>query len=284
MRIVITGSSGFVGQNLKLFLEKQGHEIIPLHYYELSAGKLLPVEKIDGSDAIINLAGASIAGRWTRKRKRLIYTSRIHTTRKIVETICKCNKRPEILINASAIGIYDDIHVHDEQSRFISYDFLGKVVRNWEYSAAAALEYGVKVSFLRMGVILGKNGGMFKKILPVFRCCLGGVIGTPGTPFCFIHIGDLISIISKILCRELPSGVYNAVAPQIVTNLEFVRCLSEILAKPAFFSVPPFVLRAVFKEGAVLFCKGQSVVPARLEECGYKFIYPEIRAALKSLC
>ena len=284
MNVVISGASGFIGKTLMMYLKSNGHEPISISRSELlfeNNRKL--VEKINGADAIINLSGSSISKRWTKKNKVEIYQSRINTTRNIVEAIIKCEKRPSILINASAIGIYDDIHCHDEESKYLASTYLGKVVMDWERASRTALEYGVSVSILRFGIVLGKNGGILKKMLPLFRMGLGGKIGNGKQFFSFIHIDDLIQIINQILIRKLPQNTYNVVCPDENTNEDFTRKFADVLHVPAFLSIPSFAFNILYGEGATVFIGGQNAKPTRLIENGFHFKYPTLIQALENI-
>lgn len=284
MNVVISGASGFIGRNVIAFLKSNGHvPVIIIRSELIHDNNARLVEKINGSYAVINLAGSPVSKRWTRKTKRDIYHSRVNTTRCIVEAISKCEKRPEILINASAIGIYDDKHFHDEESKYLTYNYLGKVVRDWEYVAGTALEYGVSVSIMRFGIVLGKDGGMLKKILPLFRLGLGGKIGNGKQFMSCIHMDDLTNIMYQILINKLPHGTYNIVSPEINSNEDFTKKISKILQVPVFFTVPSFVLKAIYGEGSLVLMSGQNVVPAKLIENGYQFKFPTLKQALESI-
>lgn len=283
MKIVISGASGFIGKNLINHLNSLGCQVFILSRLELSHGKDVISGKLNGVDAVINLSGANISKRWTRKYKREIYRSRVHTTRKIVEAISHCEIRPKMLINASAIGIYDTLHEHDEQSKYLAYDYLGKVVRDWEYAAFQALEYGVSVSVLRLGMVLGKNGGIIKKLFPLYRMGIGGLIGNGKQAFCYIHIDDVVNVISKIIDHSLPQGTYNVVSPVKYQYKDFNKEFAKIINVPAVIKVPFWLLKLRFGEGAKVLIEGQVSKPANLLEKGYKFKFQELSEALKEI-
>ena len=281
MKIVITGASGFIGKALVNELTSKEHSIIKINRNDYFFSNEEFALKIENTDAIINLAGASIGKRWTRKYKREIYTSRILTTRKIIDAISICKTKPKILINASAIGIYDDIHFHDEHSKYLSYNYLAKVIRDWEHAANRALEYGTKVYIFRLGIVISKDGGMLKKLLPLFKFGLGGKISDGKQYFSFIHITDLLKIIEQTLNNSLPFGVYNIVAPEVLTNSEFTKQLAQSLHKSAFLKIPKFILHILYGEGARILIGGQAAIPAKLIEKGYKFEYEKLEEVLK---
>jgi uncharacterized protein len=283
MKIVISGASGFIGKNLINHLNSLGHHILILSRIELNQGKNVISEKLNGVDAVINLSGATISKRWSRKYKREIYCSRVQTTRKIIEAIGGCEIRPKMLINASAIGIYDTLHENDEHSEYLAYDYLGKVVRDWEYAAFQALEFGVSVSVLRFGLVLGKNGGIIKKLLPVYKMGVGGLIGNGKQAFCYIHIADVVNIIAKIIDQSLPHGTYNVVSPVKYQYKDFNKELAKILHVPSVIKVPFWLLKIRYGEGAKVLTEGQISRPTNLLEKGYEFKFSELSAALMDI-
>jgi uncharacterized protein (TIGR01777 family) len=282
MKILITGASGFVGTNLFNYLVKKDFEINVITRKDLQGTSNELSLKIEGTYAIINLAGASVSKRWTRKHKRDIYTSRIFTTKKIVEAIGLCKNPPEILINASAIGIYDDINIHNEQSKHLAYNYLAKVVRDWEHVANNAMKFGTKVYIFRLGIVLGKNGGVLKKLIPLFKLGLGGKIGNGKQFFSFIHIQDILSVFELALMKKISVGLYNLTSPEILLNSDFTKQIAEIIGKPAFFNIPKFIFKILFGEGANVISGGQAAVPENLIEQGYKFHYISLKDALKA--
>lgn len=280
MKILITGASGFVGLNLVSYLKDNGCDVNAISRNDLAGSSKDIALKIEGAYAVINLAGATISKRWTRKHKREIYTSRIFTTKKIVEAIGLCKTRPQILINASAIGIYDDIHVHDEQSHHLAFNYLSKVVRDWEHAASNAMDFGTQVFIFRLGIVLGKNGGMLKKLIPLFKMGLGGRIGNGKQYFSFIHIKDILTVIDLALSKKLPSGLYNLTSPEILFNNDFTKQIARIVRRPAFFHIPKFIFNILYGNGASVITGGQAALPANLQEHGYKFYYTKLFDAL----
>ncbi len=281
MKIIITGASGFVGSALSNLFLLQQHQIIKINRKDYSLSINDFSSKFENADVVVNLAGATINKRWTRKYKREIYASRILTTRKIIEAISVCKIKPKILINASAIGLYDDIHTHDEQSTHLAYNFLSKVVRDWEHAANRAFEYGTQVYIFRFGIVISKNGGMLKKVLPIFKSGFGGKIGKGNQFFSFIHLSDLLNVFELAIKNFLPVGVYNLTSPEISTNLKFTKQYAQLLNRPHFFKVPKFVLKILYGEGANVLIGGQAAIPSMLLENGYKFKYEKLEDALK---
>jgi uncharacterized protein (TIGR01777 family) len=280
MKILITGATGFVGTNLVNYLANNNFEVISISRSDLNGTSQELSLKIEGAYAIINLAGATISKRWTRKYKREIYTSRIFTTKKIVEAIGICKQRPKILINASAIGIYDDIHIHDEQSKHIAYNYLAKVVRDWEHVANSAMEFGTQVYVFRLGIVLGRDGGILKKMVSIFKLGLGGKIGNGKQYFSFIHIKDILSVFELALMNKLSVGVYNLTSPEILSNKDLTKQIANILKRPAFLALPTSILHLLYNEGATVLVGGQAAVPANLLEQGYKFHFIKLFDAL----
>lgn len=280
MKVGITGYSGFVGKNLSRYLASQNVELILIQRDWLYGSPDFLTEQIEGLDAIIHLAGASVNKRWTRKHKMEIYQSRINTTRNLVHAISKCKKRPKKLISASAIGIYDDIHQHNEQSMYLASSFLGKVCRDWEAAALYAQNYGLEVSIVRLGIVLGSSGGMLKKLLPMFKWGLGSSIGNGKQHMSFIHIDDLIAILYSLLSDSIAPSTYNATTPYPTTNKYFTQLLAKRLKRPQILSIPKFVLKLLYGEGAQVLTSGQFVLPVALMEKKFTFQYATIEEAL----
>lgn len=280
MKIAITGIHGFVGKNLKNHLFQNQLEVIPIERNLLYSEPTLLAEKLEGIDVIVNLSGANINKRWTRKYMRVIYQSRVFTTRNIVKAISLCNVRPKHLISTSAIGIYDDIHEHDEHSRHLSYTFLGKVCRSWETAALHAKNFGTNVSILRLGIVIGKNGGIVKQLLSIFKLGLGAVIGKGKQSMSFIQIDDLTEIIAQLIIGKLEPSIYNIVTPKITSNKEFSIVFAKKLHRPLLFKIPKLFLQLIFNKGADVLYSGQKVYPAKLIEQGYVFKAKNIKEAI----
>ncbi|MDH5641505.1 MAG: TIGR01777 family oxidoreductase, partial [Nitrospira sp.] len=240
---------------------------------------------LDGADAVINLAGASIAdGRWTDARKQLLTESRILPTHLLVKALSRCPSKPRALINASGIGYYgtgDDRERTEDAPHGTG--FLADLCLAWEREANRASEFGVRVVPLRIGMVLGQNGGALAKMLPPFQFFLGGPI-MPGTQWVsWIHRADLIGLIQWILSTPQVSGPVNAVAPEVVTMVQFCKALGQILHRPSWLPVPSFVLHLALGELATLMTTGQKVAPSKALSAGYKFQYPQIDSALRNI-
>jgi len=280
MKIVIVGCSGFVGMELKAFFEGQGKSV-----FALKVRRDTPIEHvceaIEGTDVLINLAGLSIFGRWDEAYKKALYTSRIETTRKLIEAIKLCQNRPLKFLSTSAVGIYPNDVVCDESTAEFSSSYLAHICIDWEKEALKAEAFGVCTSILRFGVILGKKGGMIQKIRFPFSLGLGGRIGSGEQPLSWIHIDDLCEAYMHVIENKNP--VCNLCAPEAISNIEFTKILGSLMHRPTFFPVPAFVLRLIFNEGANFMLEGQRAYPKGLLESGFEFKYPTIREALKSL-
>ena len=278
--IAITGATGFVGTNLTKFFKNLNYNIIPISREILNnESKLKNV--LEQSDVVINLAGANIIGRWTPQYKELLYSSRIDTTSKIVNAINTVENKPKLLISTSAVGIYDNKDTHDENGTFAN-DFLSTLCQNWEKEALKAKNGTTKVSIFRFGIVLGKDGGAFAKMITPFRLCLGGIIGSGNQAFSYVHIDDLMSAYQFVIEKNL-DGIFNFTAPKPTTNLLFTRALGKALKRPTIFPVPEFVLKLIFSEGAKVLTDGQDVIPKKLLSLGFKFKFSNIEETLKAL-
>ena len=283
MIVAISGATGFIGQKLTTRLRTLASSVrfIDRVSLALSEDDFLR-EKIEGADVIINLAGASVSKKWTSEYKNEILSSRVNTTRKIAEAINRATVKPRLFISASATGIYPSSGIHSEESVTTSGSFLAKVCTEWEREARTA-ENSTRLVLLRIGVVLGDDGGMLEKIATPFRYGLGGKLGSGRQGFSFIHIRDLVSAILFILENEQMKGVINAVSPYPTDNAEFTQTLARVFGQPAFLTVPSFALKWMLGEGAEVALDGQKVVPEKLLKAGFRFEYPTIRNALVNL-
>lgn len=279
--IAITGSSGFVGTNLKRYFTDLGYEILPIARGDLSNQQRLQ-EIINQSDIVINLAGANIINRWSESYKKLLYSSRIDTTKAIVEAINKVENKPSQLISTSAVGIYDNKQTYDENGVHTS-DFLGKLAEDWEEEALKARSESTKVSIFRFGIVLGKDGGALEKMLTPFKLGLGGVIGSGKQAFSFIHIEDLLNAY-KFVIENNHENIFNLTAPNPTTNRGLTLALGKTLKRPTILPLPEFVLNIIFSEGAKVLTDGQSAIPKNLMDLGFEFKYKTIDETIENLC
>jgi uncharacterized protein len=281
MKILISGASGLVGSSLVESLFERGHTIRPLQRHkEKSWGRLWNTDELDAAanpepfDAVIHLAGENVAsGRWTAARKEKILRSRVDGTWELVDYISQLNKKPKVLICASATGYYGNCGdtIVDEQSPLGS-GFLAEVCRQWEETAAKAGLAGIRVVNTRFGMILSPRGGALHKMLPPFRLGLGGVVGNGEQYISWISIRDLTEIVQFIIDHDSLSGPVNVVTPTPVTNRDFTRTLGKALNRPTIMPAPAFLVRLLFGEMAdEMLLNSTRAMPTRLLEAGYRF-------------
>ncbi len=276
MTIAITGATGFIGRRLTPALAGQGHQVrLP--------GRALNRAALEAASAVVHLAGEPLGQRWTRPARQRIRSSRIDHTRRLVDTLAALPRRPEVLVSASAIGIYGSRgeELLSEQSE-PGHGFLAELCRDWEDEADRAAALGVRVVKLRAGLVLGRGGALARMLTP-FRLGLGGPVGSGRQWMSWIHIDDLVRLIR--LAVEAPSlaGAVNATAPHPVTNLEFARTLASVLHRPALFPVPAFALKLAFGEMAEVLLGSQRVLPHAAVAAGFRFEYPQLRPALENV-
>jgi uncharacterized protein len=295
MKVAITGATGFVGSKLVEKLLAQGDEVLVLSRNASSAQVKFPQvqvvqyrplesgdwqKSIEGCDAVVNLAGEPIAEKkWTAEQKKIILESRELGTQKIVESIEQASHKPQVLINASAIGYYgvSETTSFDETSP-AGLDFLAEICQKWE---AAANSTSIRTVVLRFGIVLGK-GGALAKMIPAFKMFVGGPIGTGNQWFSWVQVDDVVAVILLALQDANMSGTFNATAPQPVKMKDLCLQLGAVMARPSWMPVPGFVLETMLGEGATVVLDGQQVVPKRLLDRGFSFQYPELVAALRA--
>jgi uncharacterized protein (TIGR01777 family) len=289
-RILIVGGTGFVGTRLRQMIVDRGGKVVVATRNPSAQPVMAGVEyaampaDLSGFDAVVNLAGEPLFGRrWNDAVKAEIRRSRVEGTRKLVDALKASAQRPTVLVNASAIGIYGDQGERLlPESAKSSVDYLAEVCTAWESEAERASELGVRVVKLRIGVVLGA-GGALKQMLPPFKLGLGGPIGSGAHWMSWIHIDDLCGMILHALRDETVSGAVNGVAPGACTNKDFSKALGRALSRPAFFPVPPFMLKLMFGEVATVLTASQRCVPERALKSGYAFKYADIDGALRAI-
>ena len=299
MKILISGSSGLIGTAATTALKSDGHNVVHLVRPSKTANPgdiqwdpmraTVDVAGLEGTDVVIHLSGAGIAdGRWTEERKQLLRSSRIDTTRVLVDSLSRLKQKPRLLIVASAIGYYgsrgDEILT---ESSTTGTDFLALVCRDWEAEASRAAERGIRTVMLRSGVVLSGKGGALPKMLPPFKLGVGGRLGSGQQWMSWIAIEDVVGIIRHTIAHEQVSGPVNVVAPSPVRNEEFTRLLAGMLHRPAIFPAPAFVLRLAMGEMAdAVLLSSDRVKPEQMLAAGYKFRFeilePALRAAVLS--
>jgi uncharacterized protein (TIGR01777 family) len=276
MKVAISGASGFVGSYLSSYLSKEGYEVVAISKDDYQDIDILS-SKVLESDIVLNLAGANIMQRWSEEYRKILYGSRIDTTKKIVKIINQSDK-DIYLISTSAIGIYEDNIEQDEDNFTYANSFLSKICQDWE---SEARESKGKVAIFRFGVILG-IGGALKKMLTPFKLGVGGKIADGRQPFSYIHIEDLARAYEFAIKYRL-EGAFNLVTPNPVTNSIFTKALGKVLHRPTIIPLPATILKLIFGEGATILTNGQRVLPKRLLNSGFKFKYGHIDDILKDL-
>ena len=282
MKIALTGATGFVGSHLANVFLAKNWEVTPILRDDLALSSKDLAKRIDGSEVIVNIAGANIVKRWTEKYKKELYASRINTTIKLVEAMNQMSRKPQIFISTSAIGIYDDKGRYSESDYNFADDYLAKIVKDWERAALKARELNIRTVIFRFGIVLGK-GGLLAKMLPSFKLGMGGTIGSGKQAFSWVHIDDLSQAYMFAVEQEELEGIYNLVSPNAVTNKVLTKTLAKILHRPAVLPIPIWVLWLIFGEGAVAISSGQNIIPARLLMAGFQFKFETIEQALRDV-
>jgi uncharacterized protein len=292
--VVVSGSTGLVGSALVPVLEQAGHRVVRLVRHPARgqseirwnpSARLFDSRLISSVDVIVNLAGESIAKRWTSARRRRIRSSRVDGTDLLVTAIGKSGRRPVTLINASAVGYYGDrgADVLDERQP-PGRGFLAEICRQWEHAATAASRLGANVVTMRTGVVLSSTGGALPKMLLPFRLGLGGRIGNGRQWMSWIALDDLVRAIAWLIDHPDISGPVNMTSPNPVTNAEFTKALGAAIHRPTILPVPGIALQLALGEmaGETLLAS-QRAVPTVLTASGFSFTSPEIRQALATL-
>ncbi len=283
MKIAISGSNGYIAQNLIPELESVNHVVTRIQRSELGNVDQL-TKKLTGIDVVISLAGAPILTRWTEANKNEILRSRIDSTHNIVHAINRIPTefRPGLFISASAIGIYSPDKAHTEESTSFSNDFVAEVVKKWE-NASDDLIPDVRKVIFRIGLILGKEAKTIQSLVPIIKLGLGGKIGSGKQPFPFIHISDAIRAIRWSIENKNVRGIYNLVAPENIDNKIFTRTLAEFLNRSAIFTVPEFILKIALGKASTLLLQSSQVTPERLLNESFTFNFPDIHSTIKEI-
>jgi uncharacterized protein (TIGR01777 family) len=300
MKILVAGSSGLVGTALVRALVKDGHTVCRL----VRPGTVVKNEMNDGfqvawnpatgelggagvgADAVVNLAGASIAdGRWSPARKSVLRSSRIDTTRALVDALAKMNARPRVLVSASATGFYgnrgDELLTEESLP---GNDFLSSLAREWEAEALKTEAIGIRVVLARFGIILARDGGALPRMMLAFRYFAGGKIGSGQQWMSWISLEDVVEILRFSLEHAEVRGPINVISPQPMQNAKFTRTLASVMHRPALFPAPAFALRLVLGEMAdALLLSSQRVLPQKLEKLGYRFLHSDLSSALAAV-
>ncbi|CAM5563001.1 TIGR01777 family oxidoreductase [Streptomyces parvulus] len=292
-RIVVAGASGLIGSALVRSLTADGHEVVRLvRHAPRSADEVrwdpengrVDAAGLDGCDAVVNLAGAGVGDRrWTDAYKTRIRSSRVHGTTALAEAVAAMERPPRVFVNGSAIGYYGETgdRAVDEGAP-AGEGFLPALCVEWEAAAAPAREAGVRTVFTRTGLVVSSGGGAWGRLFPLFRAGLGGRLGDGSQYWSFVALHDEVAAIRHLLEREDLSGPFNLTAPQPLTNREITAAMGRVLRRPTPFPVPAAVLRAALGEMAGDVLGSARVLPARLEESGFRFAFPEIDGAIRA--
>ena len=300
MKILISGATGFIGMKLIQELKKDGHELFGLTRNIESAQKkdtdviwikweshneiidLKPYGKID---AVINLVGENLANkRWNNEQKKIIYNSRVEATRTLCKSIRESQEKVDVFVSTSAIGIYGDRETEEiHEDSLIVDDFIGSLCKDWEEALTSNSDVYSRHVIIRVGLVLGKNGGMMEKLLPLFSLGLGGKLSSGKQYMSWIHLDDICRIFLKALTDNDMQGVHNGTAPFPVTNKEFTEVLGKTIRKPTAFTVPKLALKIAMGEMAEHVLSGARIIPKKLKENDFHFIYPTIEKAIKDV-
>jgi uncharacterized protein len=275
----VLGATGFVGKHLCAALAARGDDVRTASLRDPQAA----AQALGVCDVVVNLSGEAVAQRWTPEAEHAISYSRVELPEQFLKALGALTTRPKAYISASAIGYYgaSETETFTETSPAGS-GFLADVCVGWERTAFAARDLGLRVAVLRTGVALGIGGGALAAMLPPFRMGAGGVVGSGKQWISWIHIADLVGV--YLAAIDGGDGVYNATAPNPVTNAEFTKALGKALHRPAFLPVPEFALKAMLGEGASVVTTGQKVIPQRtVDELHYQFRFPDLTPALGDL-
>jgi len=292
MRVLITGGTGFIGKACTKFLIGKGHEVILYtrdkqnHLGSIRAiENFSEIDKSEAIDVIINLAGAPIDKRWSKTYKTELVISRLQVTSNIVSLIKRLDNKPELLISASAVGFYGPQQDNEivEGSPYMD-GFTHELCKRWEDEAIKAEELGVRVCIPRIGPVLGKSGGIIRKLLPMFKKGFGAKFGTGKQYMSWIHLFDLINIFYFFIENKNCKGVYNATAPTPVTNEEFTKEINTDIHLPTILRIPSIAIKIIYGEmGDNLISNGQRAIPKRLMAEGFKYTYPTMDKAVKKI-
>lgn len=290
MKVLLTGATGFVGGHLTQLLERGGHTVLPVSRRPRPGGFTWEEDSlragVEASDAVVHLAGETVLGRWGAKRKAELRRSRIETTLLLARLLAekRAAGAEPVFVGASAVGYYGprgDEEVPESEGP--GGDFLATLCRDWEAAAAPARDAGVRVAHVRIGVVMGTDGGALKQMLLPFKLGLGGPVGSGRQAFPWIHVEDLARLFLFLLETPDATGPFNGAAPNPVTMGAFAKALGRALHRPAILPVPGFALKLLLGESSQVLLTGQRAVPARALEAGFRFEHPELDGALAHL-
>lgn len=296
MRVIVTGGTGFIGAKLCERLVAKGHDVIALtRDASRSRDHVHPRVRVvswaegaawegfvDGAGALVNLAGETIAQRWTASAKARIAQSRLNAAARLKAAVERTAQKPSVLVNASAVGYYgprgDETLAEDAPA---GHDFLAKLCVHWEAAARSLEPLGLRVALLRTGIVLGREGGALAKMLPPFKAFLGGPLGSEKQWMSWIHEDDLVDLYVFAIENAAVSGPVNATAPNPVTMRDFATALGRALHRPSFAKAPAALIRFALGEMATVVLDGQRVVPKKALDLGFTFRFTDVLAALR---
>jgi len=281
MSVCIAGASGFIGHHLSQRLQKEGYRVSSISRRDFSEGGI-PAKMAD-CEIVVNLVGETIAGFWTKGKRKKIYESRIFTTRKLVEAINVTGNTVKLLVQVSGVGVYDGKHVHEENSDQFDNGFLSQVILDWEGELDKIRTAGLRIVVLRLGVVLDGSGALLKKIMTPFKWGVGFGIKSDYF-FPFIHLHDLMDIFLFVFNKPGVKGIVNGVVPVIPTIIEFYREMATAFNSRFIIWLRRSFIMLVMGDSGSLLCKGQKVVPSKLLGEGFVFKYKNIEDALNSAC
>jgi uncharacterized protein (TIGR01777 family) len=294
MKVLITGASGLVGTELQKSFTEKGYELLLASRKESTDDKHIQwsieegftdPEKLEGVDVVVHLAGENVSGlRWTDEKKKAIRDSRILGTRNVVDAMSKLKKKPHTFIASSAIGFYGERGEEEvTESSAAGDNFLAGVCKEWEAESRRAEDAGIRTVLLRTGIVLSKDGGALSTMLLPFKMGVGGVVGSGKQWMSWISMEDEIAVINYAIENENIRGAVNAVSPNPVTNHDFTKTLGEVLYRPTFLPLPEFAVSMIFGEmGDALLLASTKVMPKRLEDAGFEFMYPNLKVAIEN--
>jgi uncharacterized protein (TIGR01777 family) len=283
LNIGIFGSGGLIGSEIAGYFEKiKEYNIVKLKssYLYLTPAELS--EKLNGIDILINFTGYPVLRRWSKRTKSLIYKSRVLTTENIFNALKLLERKPEMYIAASAVGIYKDYNFCDDHSEFYTDNFLAKVIRDWEFQSIKIKELGTSVCITRIGIVLSGKKGMYVLLKRFIKMRLGAIPGRGDQGISFILIDDLVKIIAFIIEKNI-AGIINAVSPEPLTISEFILKIGERLNRKVWLKIPSFVIKLVLGEGNCILLNGQKAIPLRLKDLKFCFIANNLEECLNNL-
>jgi uncharacterized protein len=299
MKVAVVGGTGFVGTRLIERLQEEGHQVLLLVRNRSKAQAQFPKvevveyspkqsgpwqQSISGCDGVINLAGEPLATRWNDSIKKEVLESRTLGTQKLVEAIAQANPKPSVLINASAVGYYGTSETATfQETSSPGDDFLAHVCKEWEAEAAKVKASGTRLAIIRIGIVLGPEGGVLARMMLPFQVFAGGPLGSGEQWVSWIHRDDLVNLILKALIDPSVSGVLNGTSPNPVRMSELCQVLGQIVKRPSWLPVPGFALELLLGEAAKLVLEGQQVLPQQTQATGFQFQYPTLQTALKQI-